>query len=98
MINEQEEAYAQFDNALVNQLQNEIDHESGRNAGASQKYSHRLPAIEYENDEDELICGRFPHLDVCACDISCAVALKEINLFQVYPGIYMGPYQSAFKT
>lgn len=25
----------------------------------------------YENDEDELICGRFPHLDVCACEISC---------------------------
>jgi hypothetical protein len=43
--------------------------------------SNRLPAIEYENDEDELICGRFPHLDVCACDISCNVALKEINLF-----------------
>ena len=41
----------------------------------------RLPAIEYENDEDELICGRFPHLDVCACDISCNIALKEINLF-----------------
>ena len=52
----------------------------------------RLPAIEYENDEDELICGRFPHLDVCACDISCQIALKEINLFQVYPGIYMGPF------
>ena len=58
----------------------------------------RLPAIEYENDEDELVCGRFPHLDVCACDISCNIALKEINLFQVYPGIYMGPYQSSFKT
>ena len=57
-----------------------------------------MPALEYEGDEDELICGRFPHLDVCACDISCSIALKEINLFQVYPGIYMGPYQSAFKT
>jgi len=96
MIHEQEEAYAQFDNALVNQLQNEIDHVN--KAGASQKFSSRVPAIEYENDEDELICGRFPHLDVCACDISCAIALKEINLFEVYPGIFMGPYQSAFKT
>ena len=35
---------------------------------------------------------------MCACEINCQIALKEINLFQVYPGIYMGPYQSAFKT
>lgn len=59
---------------------------------------HDKMPLEYENEEDEIICGRFPHLDVCACDISCEHALKEINLFQVYPGIYMGPYQSAFKT
>jgi len=57
-----------------------------------------MPVVEYDNDEDELVCGRFPHLMVCACDISCYIALKEINLFQVYPGIYMGPYQAAFKT
>lgn len=60
-------------------------------------HNDKMP-LEYENEEDEIICGRFPHLDVCACDISCEHALKEINLFQVYPGIYMGPYQSAFKT
>jgi protein-tyrosine phosphatase len=59
--------------------------------------NERMP-LEYENEEDEIVCGRFPHLDVCVCDISCEHALKEINLFQVYPGIYMGPYQSAFKT
>ena len=52
----------------------------------------KVPSVEYDNDEEELACGRFPHLDVCACDISCQIALKEINLFQVYPGIYMGPY------
>ena len=63
-----------------------------------QKFDERLPIVEYENDEDELVCGRFPHLDVCACEISCQIALKEINLFQVYPGIFMGPYQSSFKT
>ena len=35
---------------------------------------------------------------MCACEISCEIALREINLFQVYPGIYMGPFQSSFKT
>ena len=45
-----------------------------------------------------MICGRFPHMDVCACDIQCSIALREINLFEVYPGILMGPYQSGFKT
>ncbi|TNV76132.1 hypothetical protein FGO68_gene647 [Halteria grandinella] len=37
-------------------------------------------------------------MDVCACDIQCQIALREINLFEVYPGIVMGPYQAAFKT
>ena len=37
-------------------------------------------------------------MDVCACDIQCQIALREINLFEVYPGIIMGPYQAAFKT
>ena len=71
---------------------------NGETLSQSMKDNERMPAVEYENDEDELICARFPHLDVCACDISCELALKEINLFQVYPGIYMGPFQAAFKT
>lgn len=37
-------------------------------------------------------------MEVCACDIQCQIALREINLFEVYPGIVMGPYQAAFKT
>ena len=35
---------------------------------------------------------------MCACEVNSAIALKEINLFQVYPGIFMGPFQAAFKT
>jgi protein-tyrosine phosphatase len=50
------------------------------------------------DEENDLQCGRFPHMDQCACDIQCQIALREINLFEVYPGIVMGPYQSAFKT
>ena len=52
----------------------------------------------YEGDEEDIICGRFPHLQVCACEVNTALALKQITLFQVYPGIYMGPFQAAFKT
>mmetsp|Transcript_32631 Transcript_32631/g.31845 ORF Transcript_32631/g.31845 Transcript_32631/m.31845 type:complete len:104 (+) Transcript_32631:293-604(+) len=37
-------------------------------------------------------------MDICACDIQCSVALREINLFEVYGGILMGPYQAGFKT
>ena len=37
-------------------------------------------------------------MQICACDIQCSIALSEINLFEVYPGIVMGPYQAAFKT
>ena len=48
--------------------------------------------VQYEGDEEDIVCGRFPHLSICACEINSAVALKEINLFQVYPGIYMGPF------
>ena len=54
--------------------------------------SGRMVAAEYQDDEEDIICARFPHLDVCACEISSDIALKEINLFQVYPGIYMGPF------
>lgn len=47
---------------------------------------------KYSGEEDEIVCGRFPHMDVCACDIQCSIALREINLFEVYDGILMGPY------
>ena len=55
-------------------------------------------AAAYEGDEEDITCARFPHLQVCACEINSQVALREINLFQVYPGVYMGPFQAAFKT
>ena len=27
-------------------------------------------AVEYEGDEEDIVCGRFPHLQVCACEIN----------------------------
>ena len=52
----------------------------------------------YNPDEENVICGRFPHLDVCACEHPCETAIPDITLFEVYNGIYMGPFQAAFKT
>ena len=37
-------------------------------------------------------------MDICACEVDCQEALRDISLFEVYRGIYMGPFQSAFKT
>lgn len=54
--------------------------------------------LRYNGEEDDITCGRFPHLDVCGCDIPCFIALKEIKLIEVADGIFMGPFQSAFKT
>lgn len=48
--------------------------------------------------EEPTVCGRFPHMSTCACEIDCSVAIKQISLFEVYSGIFMGPFQSAFKT
>ena len=50
------------------------------------------------DDEANIVCGRFPHMSICACDIDCSIAIKQISLFEVYSGIYMGPFQAAFKT
>lgn len=67
-------------------------------ASAHQKTTRKNEIEKYAGEEDDIVCGRFPHMDTCACDIQCSIALREINLFEVYPGILMGPYQSGFKT
>ena len=59
----------------------------------SRQQSRRNDAPQLNGDEEDgLVCGRFPHMQICACDIQCSIALSEINLFEVYPGIVMGPY------
>ncbi|CAI2379067.1 unnamed protein product [Moneuplotes crassus] len=54
--------------------------------------------LQYNGEEDDIICGRFPHLDVCGCEIPSFIALKEIKLIEVIDGVFMGPFQAAFKT
>ena len=48
--------------------------------------------------DENVICGRFPHADFCACDVECQEAIRDISLFEVYGGIFMGPFQAGFKT
>ena len=52
----------------------------------------------YNGEEEGIICGRFPHMDMCACDVDCSEAIPDITLMEVYSGIYMGPFQAGFKT
>ena len=70
--------------------------EGKENEEGSNKQSAAL--LRYNGEEDDITCGRFPHLDICGCDIPCFIALKEIKLIEVVEGIYMGPFQTAFKT
>ena len=48
----------------------------------------------YNGEEEDVICGRFPHMDVCAEEVD----FRDIGLVEVYKGIIMGPFQAAFKT
>ncbi|EAR97890.2 dual specificity phosphatase domain protein (macronuclear) [Tetrahymena thermophila SB210] len=47
---------------------------------------------EYGEEEENITCARFPHLSFCACEIQCQTAIKEIQLLEVYPGIYLGNF------
>jgi hypothetical protein len=71
------EAAQDYNGNKVQQIENNINLVQG----TEYNDTDRIPGVEYENDEDTIVCGRFPHLDVCVCEINCDIALKEINLF-----------------
>ena len=48
----------------------------------------------YTGDEENVTCGRFPHMDFCACEVD----FRDVSLIEVSQGIYMGPMQCAYKT
>jgi len=54
--------------------------------------------MQYQDEEAELICARFPHLNECNCEVPTKQALADIQLVEVHDGIFMGPFQSGFKT
>ena len=49
---------------------------------------------QYQGEEETVVCGRFPHLDFNVDDVD----FRDISLFEVFDGIFMGPFQSGFKT
>jgi hypothetical protein len=52
----------------------------------------------YSGEEDEMYCGRFPHLSYCGCKIPCSIALDLIHPIQMMDNIYVGPIEAVFKT
>jgi protein-tyrosine phosphatase len=52
----------------------------------------------YQQEDENVVCGRFPHLDICACEYNCQETIGDISLYEVYNGIFMGPFQAGFKT
>lgn len=52
----------------------------------------------YSNEEDEIYCGRFPHLSYCGCVYPCCIILSKISPIKINDLIYCGPIESAYKT
>jgi protein-tyrosine phosphatase len=52
----------------------------------------------YIGEEDQIFCGRFPHLSYCGCKIPCSISLNRINPIQMSEDIFVGPIESVFKT
>jgi len=52
----------------------------------------------YQNEEEDILCGRFPHLSYCGCKYPCAITLNRIKPILITDHIYVGPIECAFKT
>lgn len=52
----------------------------------------------YNNEEDEIYCGRFPHLNYCGCKYPCAVLLNKISPIDLSDQIFAGSIETSYKT
>ena len=43
------------------------------------------------------ICWRFPHLKVCGCTRPCRLAVKNVQIFEIINGLFVGPVHGAYK-
>ena len=43
------------------------------------------------------ICWRFPQLMQCGCTRPCRLAVKTVKIFEIIPGLYVGPVHGAYK-
>lgn len=51
---------------------------------------------EYQNEEDNIECGRFPHLKYCGCPQNCIE--NPVAPIEIVNHIYIGPLASSFNT
>jgi len=52
----------------------------------------------YNNEEDQIYCGRFPHLNYCGCKFPCSIILDRIKPIEITNNIFIGPVECAYKT
>lgn len=52
----------------------------------------------YNNEENKIYCGRFPHLNFCGCKYPCSVLLNQISPIEISDQIYAGAIECAYKT
>ena len=52
----------------------------------------------YNNEEDEILCGRYPHLSYCGCIYPCSIILNKISPIEIGNQILVGPIECVYKT
>jgi hypothetical protein len=52
----------------------------------------------YNKEEDDIYCGRFPHLNYCGCKWPCSVTLDRIKPIEMTENISVGSIECAYKT
>lgn len=52
----------------------------------------------YNNEEDEILCGRYPHLTYCGCKYPCSIILNKISPIEIGEKILVGPIECVYKT
>jgi hypothetical protein len=52
----------------------------------------------YNKEEDEIFCGRFPHLTYCGCKYPCSIILNKIFPVEIGDQIIVGPIETVYKT
>jgi len=51
---------------------------------------------EYRNEEEDIVCARFPHLKFCMCQMT--KHLHEYVPEEIVPGVYIGYFYSTLNT
>eukprot|EP00825_Cyclidium_porcatum_P001483 TRINITY_DN10680_c0_g2_i2.p1 TRINITY_DN10680_c0_g2~~TRINITY_DN10680_c0_g2_i2.p1 ORF type:complete len:363 (-),score=84.25 TRINITY_DN10680_c0_g2_i2:227-1315(-) len=52
----------------------------------------------YEEEEENIVCARFPHLDFCACQPSCIQQISSLEFKQAVSNLYIGNFVSGLAT